>query len=205
MNASEERVSAWIHLVGVILALVGLPLLVVVAVFAGTARHVVSFAIFGTTLLLLYLASTVYHSVSGPAKPVLKKLDCIAIFWLIAGTYTPVCLVTLNGALGWTLAGIVWGLAIVGTVNEALAWRWHRPVSHALYLTMGWLALPAFGPVVKNMGWTGFGLILAGGVLYTGGLVFYAWERLPHSHGIWHALVLAASACHFISVLLYVR
>lgn len=205
MNRSEHKVSAFVHLVGAALALVGLPVLIVVAAMEGTARHVVAFTIFGSTLVLLFLFSSLYHAVKGPAKPVLKKIDCILIFWLIAGTYTPVCLIALGGTLGWTLVGINWGLAVVGTVNEAIAWKYHRAVSHALYLAMGWLALPAFAPVVKALGGMGFALILAGGFFYTGGLVFYAWKRLPHSHGIWHAFVLAGSICHFFSVLLFVR
>jgi hemolysin III len=205
MNRSEHKVSALVHLVGAALALGGLPVLVVVAALEGTARHVVTFTIFGSTLVFLYLCSALYHAVEGPAKPILKKMDCIAIFWLIAGTYTPICLVTLKGPLGWTLVGVNGGLAVAGTVNEALAWKYHRAVSHALYLAMGWLALPAVAPVVKGLGGMGFALIVAGGFFYTGGLVFYAWKRVPHSHGIWHAFVLAGSVCHFLSVILFVR
>lgn len=205
MNRSEHKVSALVHLIGAALALGGLPVLIVVAASQGTARHVVTFTIFGSTLVFLYLCSTLYHAVEGPAKPILKKMDCIAIFWLIAGTYTPVCLVTLKGPMGWTLVAINWGLAILGTVNESLAGKYHRAVSHALYLVMGWLALPAFAPVLRQLGKVGFGLILAGGVFYTGGLLFYAWKRVPHSHGIWHAFVLAGSVCHFLSVILFVR
>lgn len=205
MTDREHKVSAWVHLVGAALAIGGLPVLVAVAAREGSARHIVAFTIFGSTLVLLYLFSTLYHAIDGPAKPILKKFDCIAIFWLISGTYTPVCLVTLRGPLGWTLVGINWGLAVLGTINEATAWRYHRAVSHALYLGMGWLALPAFAPVIRGMGMVGFAFILAGGVFYTGGLAFYAWKRLPYSHGIWHACVVAGSACHFISVLLFVR
>lgn len=200
-----ERLNVITHLLGTVLALAGLPLLIFTATLRGTARHVVSFAIFGTTLVLLYLFSTVYHSVRGPAKPVFKKLDCIAIFWLIAGTYTPIGLVTLEGTLGWVLVGTNWGLALAGTINEAIGWSRHRAVSHALYLLMGWLALPAFAPLVRSLGPVGFALIVVGGFFYTGGLIFYVRKQVPHSHGIWHAFVLAGSACHFISVLFFVR
>lgn len=187
------------------MALGGLPVLIVVAASQGTARHVVAFTIFGATLAFLYLCSTLYHAVEGPAKPILMKIDCIAIFWLIAGTYTPFCLITLKGPLGWTLVGVNWSLALLGTINEAMAWKHHRAVSHALYLVMGWLALPVLAPIVSRLGWFGIGLVLAGGLFYTGGLVFYAWKRIPHSHGIWHAFVLAGSVCHFLSIILFVR
>lgn len=200
-----ERFNSITHLIGSVLAIGGLPLLIVVAARTGEATPVVSFAIYGTTLVLTYLLSTLYHAVRGRAKETLQKLDHVAIFLLIAGTYTPVALVTLGGALGWTLFGINWGLATVGIVLEFVPWRHARTVALVLYPVMGWLALPALGSLVAALGAGGTALALAGGVLYTGGLVAYAWEKIPHNHGIWHLFVLGGSLCHFLLVLIYVR
>lgn len=200
-----ERFNSITHLVGTALAIAGLPLLVVVAARTGEATPVVSFAIYGTTLVLTYLLSTLYHAVRGRAKKTLQKLDHIAIYFLIAGTYTPVALVTLGGGLGWTLFGINWGLAAVGVALEFIPWRRSRAVALALYPIMGWLALPALGPLVVALGPGGTSLALAGSLLYTGGLVAYASEKIPHHHGIWHLFVLGGSICHFLLVLLYVR
>jgi len=197
-----ERLNGITHVVGTALAVVGLPVLVVQAVKTGRALPVVTFSIYGTTLVLLYLFSTLYHSLKGRAKAVFRKLDHIAIFLLIAGTYTPVALVSVGGTLGWTLFGVNWGLAVLGIGNEFIRWRGARWLGWTLYAVMGWLAIVALGPVLAAVGAAGAAWLIAGGVLYTVGFAVYAWRSLPHHHGIFHLLVLGGSACHFVAVLL---
>lgn len=200
-----ERLNSITHLVGTVLALIGLPFLVLAAARSGETLPVVSVSIFGSTLVLLYLLSTLYHSVKGRAKEVLQKLDHLAIYLLIAGTYTPVALVALGGAAGWTIFGVNWGLAATGIVVEFLPWKHRRVISHILYVVMGWLALVAIGSIVEGLGVVGGVLILSGGVLYTVGIGFYAWKRIPHHHGIWHLFVLGGSICHYVAILLLMR
>jgi hemolysin III len=187
------------------LTFAGLPLLLTTAAQTGRVLPVATFSVYGSTLVLLYLCSTLYHSVRGGRKDLLQKLDHCAIFVLIAGTYTPIALCTLGGVLGWTIFGINWGLAVVGTVIEFVPWRHRRVISHILYVVMGWLALVAIGTLLRSMPPAGNVLIFAGGILYTGGIAVYAWERLPHHHGIWHLCVIGGSVCHFFAILLYVR
>lgn len=200
-----ERFNSITHLVGTVLALIGLPFLVVAAARSGEVIPVVSVSIFGSTLVLLYLLSTLYHSVKGRAKEIFQKLDHLAIYFLIAGTYTPVALIALGGATGWTIFGINWGLALVGVVVEFIPWKHSRVISHILYVLMGWLALVAIGSILRGAGALGGALILAGGVLYTAGIGFYAWKRIPHHHGIWHLFVLGGSICHYVAILMLVR
>ena len=200
-----ERLNAITHLVGTVLALVGVPFLVVAAARGGETLPVVSASIFGSTLVLLYLLSTLYHSVKGRAKEILQKLDHLAIYLLIAGTYTPVALVALGGSFGWTIFGINWGLAIVGIVVEFIPWRHRRVISHILYVLMGWLALIAIGSIFDGLGTLGAVLIFSGGLFYTTGIAFYAWKRLPHHHGIWHLFVLGGSICHYAAILMLMR
>jgi hemolysin III len=155
-------------------------------------------------MILLYGASTLYHSVRGAAKRVLVKFDHCAIYLLIAGTYTPFALVTLRGPWGWSLFGVVWGLAVVGIVKELSLGR-ERVPSVPLYVAMGWLALIAAVPLVRELPWAALAWLVAGGLCYTGGIVFYANdERWRHAHGVWHLFVLAGTACHFVTVMLYV-
>lgn len=200
-----ERLNSITHLAGTVLALVGVPFLVVAAARGGEVLPVVSASIFGSTLVLLYLLSTLYHSVKGRAKEVLQKLDHLAIYFLIAGTYTPVALVALGGGLGWTIFGINWGLALVGVVVEFIPWKHSRVISHILYVVMGWLALVAIGSIFQGLGTLGAVLIFSGGFFYTAGIGFYAWKRLPHHHGIWHLFVLGGSICHYAAILLLMR
>ncbi|HEX6851073.1 MAG TPA: hemolysin III family protein [Candidatus Polarisedimenticolaceae bacterium] len=199
-----ERFNSITHLVGTVLALIGVPFLVIAAARSGEAIPVVSVSIFGSTLVLLYLLSTLYHSVRGRAKELFQKLDHLAIYLLIAGTYTPVALVALGGTAGWTIFGVNWGLALVGIVVEFIPWKYSRVISHILYVAMGWLALVALGSILRGTGVVGGTLILAGGILYTAGIGFYAWKRLPHHHGIWHLFVLGGSICHYVAILLLV-
>jgi len=201
----EELANSLTHGLGAGLSAAGLVLLVVRSAQHGNTWHVVSTAIFGASLVLLYTASTLYHSLRGERlKQVLQKLDHAAIFLLIAGTYTPFVLVTLRGPWGWSLFGVVWGLAGAGvTLKFWLAGRF-RLVSTLIYLAMGWLVMVAIKPLVAALPAGGLQLLVAGGLCYTGGAAFYLWKRLPYHHAIWHLWVLAGSACHWAAVFFYV-
>ena len=200
-----ERFNGISHLVGASLALVGSTWLVVSAALVGDPWRIVSFSIYGLMLVLLYVFSTLYHSLRGRAKDVLRKLDHCAIYLLIAGSYTPFALVSLRGAWGWSLFGVVWTLAVLGIVQEVWLARGARVLSLVIYLLMGWLALVAVVPLWHALQPTGFAGLLAGGACYSGGVYFYVNdERLRHGHGVWHLFVLAGSICHFFTVLLFV-
>jgi hemolysin III len=166
---------------------------------------VVSVAIYGVTLVILYSASTLYHSLRGRAKRIFKKLDHLSIYLLIAGSYTPFCLVTLRGPWGWALFAIVWTLAAVGMLQEIKPRSEARVMSLVIYAVMGWIVLVAIEPLIAGLGMAGFIWLAAGGVLYTVGIVFYAFDkRFRHWHGIWHLFVMAGSLAHFVAVLRYV-
>lgn len=200
-----EKFNAITHLAGAVLALAGTVVLIVFAAFSGDAWKVVSVSIYGLTLLLLYSFSTLYHSLRGRAKPVLRKLDHQSIYLLIAGTYTPFCLVTLRGPWGWSLFGVVWGLAVLGGLQEFWARSEPRILSVVIYVVMGWAAVVALVPLYRALGSAGFTWVVAGGLCYTVGIVFYALDsRLTHGHGVWHLFVLAGSATHYVAVLRYV-
>jgi hemolysin III len=179
--------------------------LVIAASERGDAWHVVGAAVFGFTLVFLYAASTLYHGISAPmAKRAFQRLDHAAIFLLIAGTYTPFTLVSLRGVLGWSLLAAIWSLAILGIAFEASIPQHTRRFSPVLHLVMGWMVVIAAEPLVNSLHPDGFSLLLLGGVAYSAGVFFYAWERLPYNHAVWHLFVLAGSACHFSCVLGYV-
>jgi hemolysin III len=200
-----ERFNGYSHLAGTVLALTGATLLVVMAALAADPWRIVSFAVYGATLVLLYVISTLYHSTRGRAKDVFRKLDHCSIYLLIAGTYTPFTLVTLNGPWGWSLFGAVWGLAAVGIVQEVWLARGARLPSLVIYVLMGWLAVVALGPLFDALAWQGMAWVLAGGLLYTAGIVFYVYdERVRHFHGIWHLCVLAGSALHYGTIVQFV-
>jgi hemolysin III len=200
-----ERFNAVSHLFGAALALAGGALLVVVSSLKGDPWRIVGVSIYGTTLLALYLVSTLYHSLRGCAKDVFRKLDHIAIYLLIAGTYTPFTLVTLNGPWGWGLLGTIWGLALLGIVQELWLARGARVLSVVIYVAMGWLALIAIGPLTERLPPAGLAWLIAGGAFYTGGIVFFALDRrLRHAHGVWHLFVLTGSASHYFVILRYV-
>lgn len=200
-SAREELVHALTHGVGALLGVAGLVLLVVGAARWGDAWQITAGAIFGATLVLLYAASTLYHAARGARwKARLQKCDHAAIFLLIAGTYTPFALVTLRGPWGWSLLGIVWGLALVGaTLKFWFAGR-GNVVSTLLYLGMGWLMLVAWKPLAAALPAGGLAWVIAGGACYSLGTIFYLWERLPYHHAVWHGWVLAGSACHWVAV-----
>lgn len=199
-----ERFNSISHLVGAALSLVGMTVLVVFAVQQGDPWKIVSFSIYGTSLFLLYSASTIYHSWPGPAKAVFKKIDHVAIYLLIAGSYTPFTLITLRGPWGWSLFGVVWGLAIAGIVLDSLHRSGKRVLQIILYVSMGWMVLIAMYPLSQNLPIGGIFWLVFGGVLYTGGIGFYAFDkRLRHGHGIWHLFVLAGSISHYLAIVLY--
>jgi hemolysin III len=200
-----ERFNAISHLLGALLAVWGTLVLVALAALTADVWKVVSFAIYGATLVLAYSISTIYHSLRGPAKNLFRKLDHQIIYLLIAGTYTPFCLVTLRGPWGWSLFSIVWGLAAVGMLQEVRRNDKTRDPSVVLYVVMGWVALVAVPPLLEALGPAGFAWVAAGGVIYTVGIVFYAFdEKFKYWHGIWHLFVVAGSATHYFAILLYV-
>jgi hemolysin III len=204
-SVAEEIAHAITHGVGLLLSVAALAVLVVFSSQRGDAWHIVSTAIYGTTLVLLYAASTFYHALTAPrAKGVFQILDHSAIYLLIAGTYTPFTLVNLRGGWGWTLFGLVWGLAILGIVLEAVAKERVRVLSMVLYLGLGWLVAVAVKPLLDSVAGGGLLLLLLGGLAYSGGVVFYGWQRLPYNHAVWHVFVMAGSAFHFFAVLFYV-
>jgi hemolysin III len=207
-SLGEEIAHSVTHGVGIVLSIAALTLLVTFAALRGSAWHIVSCAVFGTTLVLAYTASTLYHAIPAQvlprAKRVLRILDHSAIFLLIAGTYTPFTLVNLRGPWGWTLFGLVWALAIAGIVFQALLVGRLRVLSVAFYVALGWLVLVAVMPLVRSVATGGLVLLAAGGVAYTAGVAFYAWTKLRYHHAIWHAFVLAGSILHFFAVLFYV-
>ncbi|WP_312198764.1 PAQR family membrane homeostasis protein TrhA [Stutzerimonas balearica] len=200
-----ERFNAWTHLVGAALASVGAIWLLVLAALDGSPAKIVSVAIYGLSLILLYSISTLYHSLRGRAKVVMRKLDHLSIYLLIAGSYSPFCLVTLAGAWGWTLFGIVWGLAVIGMLQEIKPRSEARVLSLVIYAVMGWVVLVAVKPLFAALGGAGFAWLLAGGICYTVGIVFFVFDdRFRHWHGIWHIFVMVGSLLHFIAILFYV-
>ncbi|GGY02505.1 PAQR family membrane homeostasis protein TrhA [Paludibacterium paludis] len=200
-----ERFNGFSHLAGTVLAISGLATLVTLASMEGDPWKVVSFSLYGATLVILYLVSTLYHSVKGRAKAILQKCDHSAIYLLIAGSYTPFCLVTLRGVWGWTLFGLSWGLALFGIIQELTLGRRTRLLSMILYVMMGWLVLIAIDPLVTNLATGGLIWLTAGGLLYSVGIYWFINdEKIRHGHGIWHLFVLGGSVCQFLSVLLYV-
>jgi hemolysin III len=200
-----ERLNSFTHLAGAVLATIGTAVLVALAVRSGDVWKIVGFSAYGAALCLLYGASTLYHSVRGRAKAILRKLDHCAIYVLIAGTYTPFALVTLRGPWGWTLFGLAWGLAALGIAQEFVFGKVARRLSILIYAVMGWMAVVALRPLASGLGTPGLMWLLAGGLLYTGGILFYVFdERVRHFHGIWHLFVLGGSAAHFIAIAFYV-
>lgn len=201
-----ERLNGYTHLVGALLALTGCVVLILKAAMIGDAWKIVGVSIFGSSLLLLYTVSTLYHGLAeGTTKRMFGKLDHLAIYLLIAGTYTPFLLVTLHGIWGWWLFGIVWGLAMAGILLDLLHRSGLRWAQMVIYLVMGWVVVVAWPQLNAALAPAGVAWLVAGGVTYTLGTIFYGIDkRLPHAHGIWHLFVLGGSACHFIAVFGYV-
>jgi hemolysin III len=205
-TTGEEIANSLSHGMGLLAAVAGTPILLAEVARSGTVTDVVGAAVFAATVMLAYLASTVYHAVSFlPAKRILRTLDHSAIFLLIAGTYTPFTLGVLRGGWGWTLFGLVWTLALAGVVLKAVGAVHFKKLSLAVYLAMGWLVVIAIGPLLERMPAAGLAWLVAGGLAYTGGVVFYALDRYRYCHFLWHLCVLAGTACHFVAVLYFAR
>ena len=200
-----EKLNAWTHLVGAVAAAIGRIWVLVMACLDGSPQKIVSVAIYGVTLVLLYSVSTVYHSVRGRSKVIMQKFDHLSIYLLIAGSYTPFCLVTLHGPWGWSLFGIVWGMAVIGMLQEIKPRSEARILSIVIYAVMGWIVLVAVKPLLAALGTAGFVWLATGGVMYTVGIIFFALDhRLRHAHGIWHLFVIAGSLLHFVAIAHYV-
>ncbi len=200
----EEIANSVSHGVGFLAAVAASPVLIFSAVQHGSSAGIVGASVFAFTMLLLYITSTLYHTLArNKAKRVFQVLDHGAIFLLIAGTYTPFTLGVLRGAWGWTLFGIVWGIAVVGVVLKSIGGVRYQKLSTILYLAMGWIIIIAVKPLYLNMPSWGLFWLLAGGAAYTAGVGFYAADRIRYAHFIWHLFVIAGTACHFIAVLRY--
>ena len=204
-SIKEEIANSITHGIGILLAIGALVILATVAGIYGNPRHVISVSVYGFTLILLYTASTLYHSIQSPrTKNMLQILDHSAIYMLIAGTYTPFTLVNLRGPWGWSLFSVVWCLALIGiAIQLGRMERW-RIVSLVLYVGMGWTVLVAIKPLISSVATGGLILLLLGGLAYTFGILFYRWESLKFNHAIWHIFVLTGSILHFFAVLFYV-
>lgn len=200
-----ERFNGYSHLAGTLLAIAAATALIVYGASKGDTWKIVSFSIYGATLIVLFASSTLYHSTRGMTKSVFRKFDHAAIYLLIAGTYTPFTLVTLRGPWGWSLFGVVWGLALVGIVQELTLAKGARWISLVIYIVMGWVAVIGVVPMIEALTWRGFAWVAVGGVVYTAGTVFYIFDKkYKHWHGIWHLFVLAGAAIHYAAIFLYV-
>ncbi|RAP75383.1 PAQR family membrane homeostasis protein TrhA [Paenibacillus montanisoli] len=204
-SRKEEIANAITHGLGALLSVAALVLLIVFASIKGSASHVVSFTVYGSMMLLLYVASTLVHSFpEGKAKRVFEIMDHSCIYLFIAGTYTPIVLHIVQGTAGWTLFGIVWGLALCGVVFKAFYASKFLFTSTLLYIAMGWLIVFAWGPLKAHLAPGGLQLLITGGVLYTVGTLFYVWRSFKYHHAVWHLFVLGGTVLHFFAILLYV-
>lgn len=201
----EEIANSVTHGIGTVLAITGMIVLILVASRQGDAWRIISCSVFGTTLILSYLSSTLYHSIPQVrTKQLLRSLDHAAIYLLIAGTYTPFMLVNLRGPWGWSIFGAVWGIAVLGVIMKTTFFGKIRSFSTVIYLVMGWIALIAIKPMISALDPEGIKLLVMGGLTYSAGVIFYAWKKLPYNHAIWHLFVLAGSGFHFFAILYYV-
>ena len=201
-STKEEIANAITHGIGTGLAIAAMVVLIVFAAIRGNVWHVVSFSVYGSTLVLLYFASTLYHSLTNiRAKGVFHKFDHISIYLLIAGTYTPFCLTALRGWIGWTVMGVVWSCAILGAVLKSISVGKRVMLSTILYVLMGWVILIAIIPLYNAMTYNGFLLLVAGGISYTFGTIFFIRDKVKYNHSVWHLFVLGGSVLHFFSVL----
>lgn len=204
-SVTEEIANSITHGIGILLSISGLAILVAFSSLHGNGWHVTASAIFGSTLVLSYTASTLYHGIPTiRAKRVLKVIDHAAIYLLIAGTYTPFTLISLRGPWGWSLFAIVWGLAALGILLKITMLGRFARISTLVYLMMGWIALIAIKPLLTALDPGGLLLLLSGGIAYSIGVIFYVWKKLPYNHAIWHLFVLAGSLFHFFAVLFFV-
>jgi hemolysin III len=204
-SQAEEIANSISHGIGLVAALVGTPFLIMQAIRHGDTGFIVGTSVFSATMIFLYLASTLYHALPmGKAKGVFRVIEHSAIFLLIAGTYTPFTIGVLRGAWGWTLLGVIWGLAIVGVALKVFDKAYHPILSTGLYLLMGWIVVIAVDPLLARVPTAGFLWLLAGGLSYTAGVAFFATDsRLKYGHLIWHLFVIAGTSCHYFAVLWY--
>ncbi|MBN1882383.1 MAG: hemolysin III family protein [Deltaproteobacteria bacterium] len=203
-TTGEEIANAVTHGIGVALSIAGLVLLVVFATMRGDAWRVVSFSIYGATLIILYIASTLYHSLTNiRLKRFFRKMDHISIFLLIAGTYTPITLVCMRGPWGWTIFGLIWGLAVAGVVLKAFFMGRFEKTAIVLYVAMGWLIIIAVKPMIQMVPPGTVMWLVIGGVSYTAGVIFYALKKMPYHHAVWHLFVLGGSVCQYMGIVLH--
>jgi hemolysin III len=201
----EEIAHAITHGIGAILSIVGLILLIVFASFNGNPWEIVSVTIFGTTMLLMYLSSTIVHGLpKGKWKDIFQIFDHSSIYLFIAGTYTPFLLVHLRSNIGWTLFGIIWGIAIIGIIFKVFFVKKFLILSTMFYILMGWLIVLVWEPLTATIPSNGITLLVVGGIFYTVGTIFYMWRKIPYHHVIWHLFVLAGSVSHFFAIFYYV-
>ncbi|HVP42478.1 MAG TPA: hemolysin III family protein [Terriglobales bacterium] len=198
----DEFANALTHGIGLLLALIAVPVLIMLAAMHGSAWHVVGISVYGSSLIALYAASTLYHWVQHPpAKRILRIIDHSAIYLLIAGTYTPFMLVNLHGPWGWTLLALVWTMALFGIAWKLVNLERYVVASTIVYIAMGWLVLIAARPLFRAVPLRGLAWLLAGGLAYTVGIVFFGWSRIRFNHAVWHLFVLVGSACHYVAVM----
>jgi len=203
-SLGEEIANAITHGIGTGLSIAGLTLLVVLAILHSDVSRIVSFSIYGSSLIILYLASTLYHSFQNPpVKRVFRIIDHSAIYLLIAGTYTPFVLLCMRGAWRWAFLGVVWGLALLGIGFKAFFTNRFRKISVLAYVLMGWLCVIALKEMLATIPSGGLILLAVGGIVYTVGIIFYVWRRVPYNHAIWHLFVMGGSICHYFAILLY--
>ncbi|SHG27494.1 PAQR family membrane homeostasis protein TrhA [Ornithinibacillus halophilus] len=203
-SKGEEIANAITHGIGAVLSLAGLVVLIVFSSVHGSAWHVVSFTIFGATMFILYMSSTLVHAMPpGKAKDLFEIFDHSSIYFFIAGTYTPFTFIVIQGALGWTMFGIVWGLAIGGTIFKSFFVKKYLFTSTILYLAMGWMVIIGWNRIVDNLNFNGVVLLVVGGLCYTIGAVFYMWRGFKYHHMVWHLFVIAGSTAHFFCILFY--
>jgi len=201
LSTTEEIVNSITHGIGALLSIAALVILIIVAGQHGDIWHLISFSIYGSTLILLYLSSTLYHSFTSPKiKNLFARFDHISIFLLIAGTYTPILLTSLRGILGWTLFVIIWTMAVAGAVIRSIYLHRFRKLMVSIYLVMGWMAILAAKQIYERMPEISIWFLVLGGLSYSIGVIFYNWRKLPYSHGIWHLFVLGGSILHFFAI-----
>ena len=201
LTTGEEIANSITHGIGAVLSIAALIILVIEAKRYGDIWHLVSYSIFGSSLILMYLSSTLYHSFSNPRiKSLFARFDHIAIFLLIAGTYTPVLLTSIRGVWGWTLFGIIWSIALIGAIIRSIFLHRFRKLMVVIYLLMGWMFVLAGEQIYMSLSSNSLTFLGLGGIAYSAGVLFYMWRKLPYSHGIWHLFVLAGSIFHFFAI-----
>ncbi len=202
---AEEIANSITHGIGAGLSIAGLSLLVVLASMHGDVWRIVSFSIYGTTLVILYLASSIYHGLpASKAKNIFQIIDHVSIYLLIAGTYTPLMLVNLKGGWGWSIFGVIWGLALLGITLKTIFLNRFEKLSVIIYVIMGWICIIALKEMLIKISLPGLIWLGTGGILYTSGIALYVWKSLPYNHAIWHLFVIAGSICHYFTILLYI-